>query len=204
MEQQRAAGLAERQVAQLVEDDQIHSQQAVCDAPGAPLGLLALQRIDQVDRRVEAHSATVPGDAGHAQRRGQVRLARAGPADEDDVLRLVDELHLGQPHDQLVIDGRDVELEAREIAVHRELRRVHLVFDRAHAPIDGLGLQQVFDQPAPGIQAALATLFAQLRPGTGHTVQPQVLQLQHHITHGRSPRRGLAGCHSGPCRPAVA
>jgi hypothetical protein len=35
VEQQRDAGLAERQVAQFVEDNHVHSQQAVCDAPGA-------------------------------------------------------------------------------------------------------------------------------------------------------------------------
>jgi hypothetical protein len=87
VEQQGPAGLAERQVAQLVQDDEVRAQQARCDAPGLALGLLALQRVDQVHRRVEPHPLAVLGDAGHADGRGQVGLARARPAHEHHVVR---------------------------------------------------------------------------------------------------------------------
>ena len=36
MEQQRPASLAERQVAQLIEDDQVHTQQLVAIRPALP------------------------------------------------------------------------------------------------------------------------------------------------------------------------
>jgi hypothetical protein len=59
VEQQGAAGLAEGQVAQFIQDDQVHAQQARCDAPGLALGLLLLQRVDQIHRGVEPHPLAV-------------------------------------------------------------------------------------------------------------------------------------------------
>ncbi len=70
MKQQRTASLAERQITQFVEDDQIHAQQCLGDPPGFAVVFFALQQIDQIDRGVEAHALTVPGDAGHGQRGG--------------------------------------------------------------------------------------------------------------------------------------
>ena len=119
VEQQRPAGLAEGQVAQLIEDDQIQAQQARGDATGPALGLLLLQRVDQVDGEVEAHPLAMTGDAGHADGRGQVRLARARPTHQDHVVRVVGEGRGGQRGDQLAVHRRDLEVEARHVAVHR-------------------------------------------------------------------------------------
>jgi hypothetical protein len=63
VEQQCPAGLAERQVAELVKDNQIHAQQAGGNAPGLALCLFLLQRVDQVDRGVEPHPLAMPCDA---------------------------------------------------------------------------------------------------------------------------------------------
>ncbi len=40
------------------------------------------------------------------------------------------------------------ELEARQIAMHRELGRMQLVANRTHVPVRVFGLKQVLDQPA--------------------------------------------------------
>jgi hypothetical protein len=119
---------------------------------------------------------------------------------------LVDELHLGELHHELAIDRRDVEVEAGQVAVHRELGHVHLVLDRAHAAVDGLGLQQVLDEPARVVQAGVTALLCEVGPRAGHAVQTQLLEFNHHVTHGRSPRlhRWPAGCRSEPCWPAAA
>jgi hypothetical protein len=77
VEQQRSAGLAEGQVAELVEDHEVQSQQAVGDATGLALRLLLLQRVDQIHRGVEPHALAVTREPGHADGRGQMRLARA-------------------------------------------------------------------------------------------------------------------------------
>src|ERR1035441_3637590 len=56
MEQQRAARLAERQVAELVEDDDVHAQQTAGDATGFALDFLLLQRVDGAGRGGEAET----------------------------------------------------------------------------------------------------------------------------------------------------
>jgi hypothetical protein len=50
MEQQRAAGLADRQVAQFIQYDQVRVDQAVCNSPLVPRLLLLLQCVDQLNR----------------------------------------------------------------------------------------------------------------------------------------------------------
>ena len=85
----------------------------------------------------------MPGDARHADGGGEVGLAGAGSADEHDVLRLFSERQFSQRVDQLAVHRRTLEVEACQFAVHRELGGVHLMADRAHSAVRGLGLQQV-------------------------------------------------------------
>ena len=143
------------------------------DAPGFALGILLLQRVDQVDGGVEPHPLAVPGDARHTDGRGRVGLAGARPADEHRVVRVVGEGCARQGGHQLAVHRRDLEVEAGQVAVHGELRCVHLVADRAHRAIGGLGLQQMLDEPVRGLHAAVAALLDQIDPGTGHAVLAQ-------------------------------
>jgi len=53
VEEQCAAGCAERQVAQLVEDDEVGMDEAVGDLSGSALRLLLLEGIDQFNGREE-------------------------------------------------------------------------------------------------------------------------------------------------------
>jgi hypothetical protein len=77
VEQQLAAGLAERQIAKLVDDDEIVAQQLLGQAAAAPGGLLLLELVDQIDEIEEP----APG-AGADNRRGdgdaQMGFARTG------------------------------------------------------------------------------------------------------------------------------
>ena len=50
MEQQGAAGLTKRQIAQLIEDDQIDVSQSQRDLPLATSGFFLLQCVDQFHR----------------------------------------------------------------------------------------------------------------------------------------------------------
>lgn len=54
MEEQRASGFGERDVAQLVDDDAVQGRQLSDDFPGIALGLLFDQCIDQIDGVEEA------------------------------------------------------------------------------------------------------------------------------------------------------
>ncbi len=118
VKQQRPAGLAERQIAQFIENHQIHAQQGSGDAPGLAVVLLALQQVDQVDRGVETHTLAVQGDAGYGQRSGQVGLTGARATDEHHILRAVSEVQAGQIPDQAGISAGRSEVETRQIAVH--------------------------------------------------------------------------------------
>src|SRR5690606_39487691 len=103
MEEQRAAGCTERQVAQFIEDDEIGMDEAVGDLPGSALRLLLLERIDQFDGREEANASAVVLDRLHADGCRDMGLSRAGPADQDDVVGRFDELATMElAHERLV------------------------------------------------------------------------------------------------------
>ena len=70
MEQQLAAGLAERETAQFVDDDEIVAQQVLGQAAAATSGLLLLELVDQIDQVEEAPLARARSRCG--------RLAQAG------------------------------------------------------------------------------------------------------------------------------
>lgn len=59
MEEQGTAGGTERQVSQLVQDHEVGFHQRLGDLASLALGLFLLQRVDQLDRREEAHALAV-------------------------------------------------------------------------------------------------------------------------------------------------
>jgi hypothetical protein len=65
VEQELAAGLAERQIAELVDGDEIVAQQLLGETAAAAGGLLLLELVDQIDEVEEAASG-----AGADDRRG--------------------------------------------------------------------------------------------------------------------------------------
>ncbi|MPN22148.1 hypothetical protein SDC9_169531 [bioreactor metagenome] len=174
MEQQGTAGLAERQVAQFIEDHEVQPQQAGREAPGLALGLLPLQRVDQVHRAVEPYSLGHRADARHADGRGQVGLARAGATYQHHVVRRGRELASGQLRDEFAVYRRHFEVEAGQVAVYRELGTAHLVLHRPCGAVAGLGLQHMLQQPARALDFG-AALLTELGPGGGHAVQAQRL-----------------------------
>ena len=118
-------------------------------------------------------------------------LAGAGTADQHRVMSGLGERRFGQLVDQLLIHRRGLEVEAREVAVYRELGRVHLVAHRAHRAVGRLGLQQMFDQPTRRVERAtdsFAALLDQVRPGQRHAVQAKLFEFDHQLTHGQPPR----------------
>ena len=82
MEQQGAAGVAERQIAQFIENDQVGMGEAVGEASLPGVGLFLLKRIDQFDRREEADPAVMVDDRLDAESSSEMGLAGAGATDE--------------------------------------------------------------------------------------------------------------------------
>src|SRR6202040_100374 len=81
MKEQLAAGLSEGQIAELVENNEVHAGE-IFGEPPLPTGAgFALQPIDEVDHGVEAAPGAA-ADAGPRNSYRQMRLAGAGSADQ--------------------------------------------------------------------------------------------------------------------------
>ena len=77
MEQELSSGLSERQIAELVENDEVHSRELISDPTLPSIAGLDLEPVDEVDHVVEP--ATGPGaDAASGDGDGQMGLAGAG------------------------------------------------------------------------------------------------------------------------------
>jgi hypothetical protein len=130
VEQQLAAGLTERQVAEFVDDDKIVTQQFFGQSASSTGGLFLLQLIDQVDQVEEA-----PPGAGADDRRGhgdaQMGFAGSGAADKDRIALGVEEGAGGEFTNLPLIDRRIGEDERVEIFEDRELGSADTIADRA-------------------------------------------------------------------------
>ena len=92
VEQQCAAGRAERQVAKLVKDNQVDFGEHLSHLASLSEGLFLLQRVDQFDGGVETHLASVMLDGLHADSRGDMAFASPRPANKHDVFCILDEV----------------------------------------------------------------------------------------------------------------
>src|SRR5206468_11102795 len=142
MEQQLAAGLGERQVAELIEDDEVHPGQMLGDTSLPSVAGLDLQAVDEVDHVVEAAAGT-GSDAASGNSDGQMGLAGTGAADQHGVALLGDEAAAGEVIDQRLVDGCSLELEVLKVLGERQFCDGELVLDRAGLLLVDLSVEQV-------------------------------------------------------------
>ncbi len=76
------------------------------------VGLFEFQLVDELDGGEAPNPQVVVHDGLHADGGGEMRLAGAGPADEDGVMGVLDEVAAVQRFDERGIDGAVLELEA--------------------------------------------------------------------------------------------
>src|SRR6202453_1295948 len=117
MEEQRPAGGAERQVAKLVEDDEIGVSEPGRDLSWYALKLLLFKSVDEFDGGEEPDALAVVLDRLDADRRSEMRLARAGAADQDDIVGVFQELDAMKLTGERLIGLAAGEVEAGEIAI---------------------------------------------------------------------------------------
>ena len=179
MEQQRAAGLGERDVAQLVDDDAVQGRELPDDLPGIALGLFLDQGVDQVDGVEEARLLTIVDQRG-AQSDGDVGFAGAGSTDQNEVVRLFSELARAERFDLGLGDrGRGV-IEGGEVLVVGELRNPHLILDGAHPPLYSLSVDQLLYRCG---QTWWLARGQQIMGASCHSMQPQGGQLVDESVH---------------------
>src|SRR6202047_1244638 len=94
VEQELAAGLSERQVAEFVEDDEVHSGQMLGNTTLPSVAGLDLEAVDEVDYVVEA-AASAGSDAASGNGDGQMGLAGTGTADQNGIALLGEEATAG-------------------------------------------------------------------------------------------------------------
>src|SRR6185437_8171236 len=105
MKEQLPPGLSEGQVAEFVENDEVHAREIFGQSP-LPAGAgFALQPIDEIDDGIEAASGTT-ADAGPRNRYRQMRLAGAGSADQHGIALFGQKGAGRQIADQRLIDWR--------------------------------------------------------------------------------------------------
>jgi hypothetical protein len=118
---------------------------------------LSLELVDEIDGRVEAPSRS-RADAAARDGDSQMRLARAGSADQDDVALLGDERAAREIAHERFVDRRVLEGEVVDVLGERQLGDRELVFDRASLLLRDLGLQEI---AAPSSLRRLCTLVCE-------------------------------------------
>jgi len=128
MEQQRAAGLWERNVSQLVDDDTIQWCQLPDDLPGIALGLLPDQCVDQINRIEEARFFTLVDQCG-SQGDSNVGFSCSGSAHQNEIVGIFSELSGAEGVDPSLSNSGGAVIEGGKILMMRELCNPHLILD---------------------------------------------------------------------------
>src|ERR1700692_2963269 len=143
MEEQRSAGGAERQVAQLVEDDEIGVGESRRDLAGFALKLLLFESVDEFDGGEEPYALAVMLDGLDTDRCSEMRLPRAWAADQDDIVGVFQELAAVELTRERLVDLTGGEVEAGKIAIVRKAGGFELIGRRSHLPVGRLRLQEL-------------------------------------------------------------
>src|SRR6202161_933915 len=166
MEEQGPAGGAERQVAKLVEDDEIGMGEPGGDLAWFALKLLLFEGVDEFDGGEEADALAMMLDGLDADRSGEMRLACAGAADQDDVVGVFQELAAMELTCERLVDLAAGEVEAGEIAIVLEAGGLELIGRGSDLSVGRLGLQELRQDWHGGFEGrgALLGQFADREP----------------------------------------
>src|SRR5580692_5282589 len=129
MKEQLTAGLSEGQIAEFVENDEVHARE-IFGEPPLPAGAgFALQPIDEIDDGIEAAPGAA-ADAGPRDSYRQMRLAGAGSTDQHGIALFGQKGAARQIADQRLVDRRAGEVEVPDVPGLRRLGDSQLIFDR--------------------------------------------------------------------------
>jgi hypothetical protein len=95
VEQELTTGLSEWQIAEFIEDDEVHTGQLISKSTLPSVTGLGLEPVDEIDHVVEPTAGT-GSDAASGNGDGKMRLAGAGPADQHGIALLCDEAAAGE------------------------------------------------------------------------------------------------------------
>ncbi len=175
VEEQRTAILRERQVAELIEDDDVLVEEPRGQATGLTLALLGVELVNEIDDAEEARAfPLLDGVPGESCR--QVRFPGAGAADEHDVAGGGEVLPGVELADLRLAHHRLAEVEAIEVARNGEVGEAQLVLIGTRLAISDLSCEQL-PQPVSRSELLLAQRRQALLQRTRHAAQAQGFQL---------------------------
>ena len=120
VEEQLSAGLGKGQIAEFVEDDEVHACEIIGHAALAAGAGFGLELVDEIDDVEEAASSTGT-DACPGDRDGEMGLAGPSPADEDNIALVRQEVAAGEIMNEGLVDRGSVEGEVGDILGERQL-----------------------------------------------------------------------------------
>jgi len=176
LEQQLGAGPAEREVAQLITDQQIHPIELAQEAVQLILLLGFLQAGDQCSRRVELDPPT--GPTGR-QTQGNCQMCLPDPLtpQKAEILMLVQPLAARQFHDLLLVQVRhEAEVITVQVLIDRERRLLDPCLERMRTTLRRLQLDQT-QQVLEIMRVLLGRLLRQFLVLGQDRGQPQPLQM---------------------------
>jgi hypothetical protein len=176
VEQELAAGLGEGEIAELIEDDEVHAGEMLGEPALATVAGLGLEPVDEIDHVVEpAAGAATDAASGDGDRK--MGLPCAGPADQDGIALLGNEVTIGEVTHERLVDRRALELEVVEVLGERQLGDGELILDRARLLLADLGGEQITND-ALGLMLAFDSSGHDLIEGGLHAEE---LELAHEI-----------------------
>jgi len=117
VEQQCTAGRAERQVAEFIIDNQVNFGQDLGHLASLPKCFFLFQCVDEFDGRVKAHFASLVLNGLDTDSCGDMAFASAGPTNQNDVFRILDELATIELADRSLVDVARRDVKTREVLV---------------------------------------------------------------------------------------
>ena len=193
MEEQLAASLGEGQVFKLIEDDEVTTAHLIGDVSLTASAGLGLKLVDQIDCIEEAPPGAA-ADAGTSDRDGEVGLAGAGAAEQDDVALMGKEVTACEVAHQGLVDRRAIEDELVDVLGQRQLGDGDLVLDRPGLLLRDLGGEKVADD-ALRLVLALDGGGDDLVISRLHAVELQLVHRRQDL--GSLHHRFSSMCHSG-------
>ena len=142
VEQELAAGLGEREIAEFVQDQEVEAGDQVGGPALAFSAGFRVELVDQIDDVEEPATAAV-ADAGARDADREMGLAGSCSADQHEVALMIEEVAGGEVTDQGLVDLGRFEVELLDLLGQRQLGDRHLVFDRACLLLTDLGGQEV-------------------------------------------------------------
>ena len=178
VEQELTAGLGEREIAKLVQDQEVEAGDQVRGAALPFSAGFCVELVDEVDDVEEPAPAAV-SDTGARDADREMGLASPGSADQHEIALMIEEVSGGEVVDQGLIDLCGLEVELLDLLGQRQLGDGHLVFDRARLLLTDLGGQEVANDLLR-LVLSLDRRGDDLVVGCPHAVK---LQLAHGVQH---------------------